>query len=77
MGASEYTSLESVPSDYLCPSETFCPIIARPPSLVESMRMLDEIISDKTMDRFAKIVKLEANLSEAISNEQVCVAFII
>lgn len=57
-----YASLDSVPSDnsYTCvvaPSE--------PPSLTESMLMMDEILSDKTMDRSQRIDKLEAILSAA------------
>lgn len=57
-----YASLDSVPSDnsingVVAPGE--------PPSLTESMLMLDEILSDNTMERSQRIEKLEAILSAA------------
>lgn len=39
------------------------PHSTQPPSLTESMQLMDEILSDSTMDRVAKINKLEAILS--------------
>lgn len=76
-----YQSLESVPSDnslngpLIGPgtgvgslginSGTFSPRSSEPPSLTESMLMMDEILSDTTMDRSLRIDKLEAILSAA------------
>lgn len=62
----EYPSLDSVPSDNsLQGTNTFSPRNSEPPSLTESMLMMDEILSDKTMDRIERIDKLEAILSAA------------
>lgn len=57
-----YASLDSVPSD-----NSYTGVVApsEPPSLTESMLMMDEILSDKTMDRSQRIDKLEAILSAA------------
>lgn len=76
----EYPSLDSVPSDNSltgCTGAggggTFSPRNSEPPSLTESMHIMDEILSDTTMDRIAKIDKLEAILSAVtlMPNEQV------
>lgn len=61
----EYASLDSVPSDNSLQGGTFSPRSSEPPSLTESMHLMDEILSDKTMDRLKKIDKLEAILSAA------------
>lgn len=62
----EYPSLDSVPSDNSLPGPTtFSPRNSEPPSLTESMQLMDEILSDKTMDRIERIDKLEAILSAA------------
>lgn len=62
----EYPSLDSVPSDNsLQGNITFSPRSSEPPSLTESMQLMDEILSDKTMDRIERIDKLEAILSAA------------
>lgn len=62
----EYPSLDSVPSDNsLTGPTTFSPRNSEPPSLTESMQLMDEILSDKTMDRIERIDKLEAILSAA------------
>lgn len=61
----EYASLDSVPSDNSLQGGTFSPRSSEPPSLTESMHLMDEILSDKTMDRLSKIDKLEAILSAA------------
>lgn len=62
----EYPSLDSVPSDNsLTGGGTFSPRNSEPPSLTESMHLMDEILSDTTMDRMVKIDKLEAILSTA------------
>ncbi|KAJ6646810.1 Egalitarian protein like, partial [Pseudolycoriella hygida] len=68
----DYASLDSVPSDNSLPGGTFSPRNSEPPSLTESMHILDEILSNKKMDRYAKIDKLEAILSAAtfLPNEQ-------
>lgn len=72
-----YPSLESVPSDnslngpLVGPgvgrvnSGTFSPRSSEPPSLTESMQLMDDILSDTTMDRLERIDKLEAILSAA------------
>lgn len=58
----DFASLDSVPSDN---SLTFSPRNSEPPSLTESMHMMDEILSNTSMDRMARIDKLEAILSAA------------
>lgn len=71
----EYPSLDSVPSDNsLQGMITSSPRCSEPPSLTESMHILDEILSDKTMDRIERIDKLEAILSAAtlLPNDPVC-----
>lgn len=54
----EMASLESNPSDPIC-----SPHSTQPPSLTESMQMMDEILSDANMDKVEKINRLEAILS--------------
>lgn len=51
---------------------TFSPKSSEPPSLTESMQLMDEILSNTTMDRMARIDKLEAILSAAtlLPNDQ-------
>uniref|UniRef100_A0A182PZE9 3'-5' exonuclease domain-containing protein n=1 Tax=Anopheles farauti TaxID=69004 RepID=A0A182PZE9_9DIPT len=77
----DYQSMDSVPSDNSLPgtgtgttggSGTFSPKSSEPPSLTESMQLMDEILSNTTMDRMAKIDKLEAILSAAtlLPNDQ-------
>ncbi|XP_058837898.1 uncharacterized protein LOC131693784 isoform X2 [Topomyia yanbarensis] len=73
----EYQSLDSIPSDNSLPGTgggpgTFSPKSSEPPSLTESMQLMDEILSNTTMDRMAKIDKLEAILSAAtlLPNDQ-------
>ncbi|KAG5677361.1 hypothetical protein PVAND_007125 [Polypedilum vanderplanki] len=62
----EYASLDSVPSDNSLPSlNTFSPKNSEPPSFMESMHLMNELISDKSMDKAIKIDKLEALLSVA------------
>ena len=51
-------SLESNPSDSIS-----SPHSTQPPSLTESMQMMDEILSDTNMDKVEKINRLEAILS--------------
>lgn len=69
----EYASLDSVPSDNSLTGGTFSPRNSEPPSLTESMLLMDEILADSTMDRVSKIDKLEAILSAAtlLPNDQV------
>ncbi|KAL9918726.1 egl_like_exo domain-containing protein [Glossina fuscipes fuscipes] len=58
-----FPSLDSVPSDNSL-TGTFSPrFSSEPPSLTESMQLMDEILSNQAMDRVAKIDKLEAILS--------------
>lgn len=73
-----YPSLDSVPSDNSLTGGTFSPRNSEPPSLTESMQLMDEILSDTSMDRMAKIDKLEAILSAAtlLPSDQVCIYFI-
>ncbi|KAH8297121.1 hypothetical protein KR044_005173 [Drosophila immigrans] len=60
-----FPSLDSVPSDNSL-SGTFSPrFSSEPPSLTESMQMLEEILQNKSMDRIARIDKLEAILTTA------------
>lgn len=60
-----FPSLDSVPSDNSL-TGTFSPRLnSEPPSLTESMQMMDEILSNSSMDRLSKIDKLEAILSAA------------
>lgn len=54
----EMMSLESNPSDPIS-----SPHSTQPPSLTESMQMMDEILSDTNMDKVEKINRLEAILS--------------
>lgn len=54
----EMASLESNPSDPIS-----SPHSTQPPSLTESMQMMDEILSDANMDKVEKINRLEAILS--------------
>ena len=64
----EYPSLDSVPSDNSLPSlNTFSPKNSEPPSLLESMHLMNELINNKAMDQAIKIDKLEALLSVAAS----------
>lgn len=69
----EYPSLDSVPSDNSLTGGTFSPRNSEPPSLTESMHLMDEILSDTSMDRMSKIDKLEAILSAAtlLPNDQI------
>uniref|UniRef100_A0A336LUJ2 CSON004888 protein n=2 Tax=Culicoides sonorensis TaxID=179676 RepID=A0A336LUJ2_CULSO len=65
----EYPSLDSVPSDNSSGgntngvNSTLSPSSSEPPSITESMLMMNDILSDKDMDRHVKIDKLEAILS--------------
>lgn len=54
----EMTSLDSIQSDSISSPQS-----TQPPSLTESMQLMDEILSDSTMDRVAKINRLEEILS--------------
>jgi exonuclease 3'-5' domain-containing protein 1 len=67
----DYASLDSVPSDNSLsglPSLTaFSPKNSEPPSLLESMQMLNELCNNKSMDQVEKMDKLEALLSVAAS----------
>lgn len=65
----EYASLDSVPSDNslngLPSLNAFSPKNSEPPSLLESMHMIDELLNNKSMDQTIKMDKLEALLSVA------------
>lgn len=66
----EYQSMDSVPSDNSLPSlnaNTFSPKNSEPPSLLESMHLMNELLVDKSMDQHVKYDKLEALLSVAAS----------
>jgi exonuclease 3'-5' domain-containing protein 1 len=67
----DYASLDSVPSDNslngLQSLNTFSPKNSEPPSIVDSMKMIDELINNKSMDQVLKMDKLEALLTVAAS----------
>ena len=67
----DYASLDSVPSDNslngLPSLNTFSPKNSEPPSLIESMHLIDELLNNKSMDKDVKMDKLEALLSVAAS----------
>jgi exonuclease 3'-5' domain-containing protein 1 len=67
----DYASLDSVPSDNslngLPSLNTFSPKNSEPPSIVDSMKMIDEILNNKSMDQVLKMDKLEALLTVAVS----------
>lgn len=64
----EYQSMDSVPSDNSLPSlNTFSPKSSEPPSLLESMHLMNELLNNKSMDKEVKFDKLEALLSVAAS----------
>lgn len=69
MEQDNYPSLDSMPSDNSLTGGgggTFSPRSSEPPSLTESMQLMDEILSDPKMDRIARIEKMEEILSAAI-----------
>lgn len=88
--ADGYPSLDSVPSDNSLPSLQLpaggavnraaggAEATEQPPTLTESMLMMDEILADKTMDRQSRIDKLEAILSTAtqLQSDQVGVTLL-
>lgn len=67
----EYPSLDSVPSDNslngLPSLNTFSPKTSEPPSMIESMQMIDDLLNNKKMDHAIKLDKLEALLTVAVS----------
>lgn len=67
----DYASLDSVPSDNslngLPSLNTLSPKNSEPPSYLESMHMIDELLNNKSMDQAVKMDKLEALLSVAAS----------
>lgn len=67
----DYASLDSVPSDNslngLPSLNTFSPHNSEPPSVIESMHMIDELLKNKSMDQDVKIDNLLALLSTAAS----------
>lgn len=64
----EYQSIDSAPSDNSLPSlNTFSPKSSEPPSLLESMHLMNELLNNKSMDQHIRIDKLEALLSVAAS----------
>ncbi|XP_033253475.1 uncharacterized protein LOC117192819 [Drosophila miranda] len=62
-----FPSLDSVPSDNSFSGTFSTRFSSEPPSLTESMQMLEEILQNKSMDRIARIDKLEAILTTATS----------
>ncbi|XP_015610363.1 uncharacterized protein LOC107275094 [Cephus cinctus] len=62
-GDAEYPSLDSCTSDNSHSGGVISPRNSEPPSLTESMQMVDEILSDGQMDRMEKIERLEAILT--------------
>lgn len=67
----EYASMDSVPSDNslsgLPSLNALSPKSSEPPSLIESMHLIDELLNNKSMDQAVKMDKLEALLSVAAS----------
>lgn len=67
----EYASMDSVPSDNslngLPSLNAFSPKNSEPPSILESMDLINELLSNKSMDQAVKMDKLEALLSVAVS----------
>lgn len=65
----DYASLDSVPSDNslngLPSLNALSPKSSEPPSLLESMHLIDELLNNKSMDQAIKMDKLEALLSVA------------
>lgn len=67
----EFASMDSVPSDNslggLPSFNAFSPKSSEPPSLIESMHMIDELLNNKSMDRDVKWDKLEVLMTVAAS----------
>lgn len=67
----DYASLDSVPSDNslngLPSLHTFSSHNSEPPSVIESMHMIDELLKNKSMDQDVKIDNLLSLLSTAAS----------
>lgn len=67
----EYPSLDSMPSDNSLNGPTsfnnFSPKASEPPSFIESIHLIDELLHDKSMNQAVRIDKLEALLSVAVS----------
>ena len=63
----DFASLDSVPSDNslngLCSLTTLSPKTSEPPSINESIQLMDELLNTKSMDYLLKIDKMEALLS--------------
>lgn len=62
-GDAEYPSLDSYTSENSHSGGVMSPRNSEPPSLTESMQLMDEVLSDGRMDRLEKIERLEAILS--------------
>lgn len=68
----DYASLDSMPSDNslngpLSLNNNFSPKSSEPPSFIESIHLIDDILHNKTMEPEDRIDKIEALLSMAIS----------
>ena len=64
----EYQSMDSIPSDNSLPSlNTFSPKSSEPPSFMESMHLMNELMSNESLDKQIKMDKLEALMSFAVS----------
>lgn len=67
----EYVSIDSVPSDNstngLPSLNTFSPKTSEPPSLLESMRMINELLKTDSTDQAVRLDELEALLTVAAS----------
>ncbi|XP_077298358.1 egl_like_exo domain-containing protein [Arctopsyche grandis] len=59
----EMTSLDSIPSDSIS-----SPHSTQPPSLTDSMQLVNDILSDASIDRVSKFDKIEAILSSVTSS---------
>jgi exonuclease 3'-5' domain-containing protein 1 len=67
----EYQSMDSAPSENslngLPSLNAFSPKNSEPPSFIESMQMIDELLENKSVDKKIKLDKLEALLTAAVS----------
>ena len=63
----DFASIDSVPSDNslngLSSLNTLSPKTSEPPSINESIQLMDELLNSKSMDYMLKIDKMEALLS--------------
>lgn len=64
-----YVNILLIVSFIFLPGEFQSVVSEQPPSLTESMQMMDDVLSDKLMDRLEKIERLESLLTMAMDAE--------